>query len=158
MSNTKKHMREYGIFHFPVAIIRNATHNKRQIVLSRGYLFSIARSSTVAFYKLISYNGGNYGGRKQPELELKVRMLNINKGYNKAIMEQCQSLSEYMQYVDKVRTYAETMPIQEAVEQSVTESICNLMETMKLSLSQAMDALKIPAEDRSMYAARIQRQ
>ena len=60
---------------------------------------------------------------EQPELELKVQMLNINIGYNKAIMDQCQTLSEYMQYVNKVRTYAETMPIQEAVEQAVTESI-----------------------------------
>lgn len=60
---------------------------------------------------------------EQPELELKVQMLNINIGYNKAILDQCQTLSEYMQYVNKVRTYAETMPIQEAVEQAVTESI-----------------------------------
>ena len=60
---------------------------------------------------------------EQPELELKVQMLNINIGYNKAIMDQCQTLSEYMQYVNKVRTYAETMPIQEAVEQAVKESI-----------------------------------
>ena len=49
--------------------------------------------------------------------------------------------------------------LRQAERQGYTEeSICNLMETMKLSLSQAMDALKIPAEDRSMYAARIQRQ
>lgn len=141
---------------------------------------------------------------EQPELELKVRMLNINEGYNTSTVEQCKLLYEYMQYVNKVRKYSINKPIQEAVELAVTESIkqgilsdflnkfrqeaiqmsifeydeekeirllrqaerqgyteesiCNLMETMKLSLNQAMDALKIPAEDRSMYAARIQRQ
>lgn len=167
---------------------------------------------------VVFYNGVEWQGEYQilklsdlylhqeehPQLELKVQMLNINKGYNKHVIEQCKLLSEYMQYVDKVRTHSKTMPLQKAVEQAVTESIqqgilsdflnkfrqeaiqmsifeyneeetlrlirqderqqgveesiCNLMETMKLNLNQAMDALKIPAEDRSMYAARIQRQ
>lgn len=159
-----------------------------------------------------------------PELELTVCMLNINKGYNDTLMEQCKLLSEYMQYVDKVRTYAEKQPIQEAVERAVTEClregilaeflskyrreaiqvsiyeydeekelrllrqaerqgalkegieqgiergrqqgrqegiedvIRSLMENMKLSLNQAMDALNIPAEEQPMYAARIRQQ
>ena len=58
-----------------------------------------------------------------PELELTVCVLNINKGYNHAILEQCRLLSEYVQYVDKVRTYARNMPLDEAVEQAVTESL-----------------------------------
>lgn len=149
-----------------------------------------------------------------PELELKVCLLNINRGYNDAIMEQCRLLSEYMQYVDKVRTLAAAMPIDEAVERAVTESIRqgiladfltkyrreavqvsifeydeeremrlmremerkywlqegiqegrqaentlhirNLMETMKLTLEQAMDALKIPMEEQDFYTAKIQ--
>ncbi len=120
----------------------------------------------------------------------------------------CQILSEYTQYVEKVRAYAESMSIEDAVEYAVAESIQqgiltdfltkyrqeaiqmsifeydeekemrllrqaeregarqenmeealrNLMETMKLNLNQAMDALKIPAEERSIYTARIQKQ
>lgn len=145
---------------------------------------------------------------QHPELELKIRMLNINQGYNQTIMKHCQILSEYAQYVEKVRTYADNMSIEDAVEYAVTESIKqgiltefltkyrqaaiqmsifeydeekeirllrqaeregarqenmevalrNLMETMKLNLNQAMDALKIPAEERSIYTARIQKQ
>lgn len=60
-----------------------------------------------------------------PELELKVRMLNINIGYNQTIMEQCRILSEYMQYVDTVRKYAAIMPTPVAVDQAVTECIKN---------------------------------
>ena len=151
-----------------------------------------------------------------PELELTVCMLNINTGYNSTLMEQCKLLSEYMQYVNKVRTYAEKQLIQEAVDRAVTEClregilveflskyrreaiqvsiyeydeekelrllrqaerqgaleegiergrrqgiedvILNLMDTMKLSLNQAMDAMKIPKEEQPMYAARIHKE
>lgn len=41
---------------------------------------------------------------------------------------------------------------------NIEEALRNLMETMKLNLNQAMDALKIPAEERSIYTARIQKQ
>lgn len=36
---------------------------------------------------------------------------------------QCQTLGEYMQYVDKVRSYASTLPISEAVDRAVDECI-----------------------------------
>lgn len=60
-----------------------------------------------------------------PELELTVCMLNINKGYNNEILKQCNLLSEYIQYVDLVKTYAKSLPIEEAVELAVTEAIEN---------------------------------
>ena len=60
---------------------------------------------------------------KTPELELKVLMININHGKNTELLEQCRLLKEYMQYVERVRTYAEKLPIEEAVEQAVTECI-----------------------------------
>lgn len=147
-----------------------------------------------------------------PELELKVRMLNINTGYNQALIEQCQILSEYMQFVNLIRKYIKILPIHQAVDHAVNEcihtgilvdfltrykqeaiqmsifeydeekalrlirqderqegieegirqgvenGIRSLMENMKLSLNQAMDALNIPAEEQPMYAARIRKQ
>ena len=59
----------------------------------------------------------------EPELELTMRMLNINTGYNQEIMEQCQILSEYTQYVDAVRSYTDSMPISEAVHHAVADCI-----------------------------------
>ena len=59
----------------------------------------------------------------EPELELKVLMLNINFGHNKELMEKCRTLREYSQYVDRVRKYAKRMQIEEAVERAVTECI-----------------------------------
>ena len=43
----------------------------------------------------------------EPNLELKVLTLNINEGHNPELMEQCQILREYAQYVEKVRENAE---------------------------------------------------
>lgn len=59
----------------------------------------------------------------EPELELKVLMLNINLGHNKDLMEKCRTLKEYSQYVERVRKYAKSMRIEEAVERAVTECI-----------------------------------
>ena len=58
-----------------------------------------------------------------PELELKVTMLNINFGKNSELMKKCKTLFEYMQYVEKVRKYTAIMSISQAVERAVNESI-----------------------------------
>ena len=49
--------------------------------------------------------------------------LNINVGHNKKLMEECQTLREYAQYVAKVRRYSEEMELNTAVECAVSESI-----------------------------------
>ena len=58
-----------------------------------------------------------------PQLELLVTMLNINLGTNSDIVNKCQPLLEYMQYVEKVRKYTSIMNINMAVEKAVNESI-----------------------------------
>lgn len=60
---------------------------------------------------------------EEPELELKVLMLNINPGKNEELLGRCRTLKEYMQYVEKVRTYAAEMELSKAVERSVEECI-----------------------------------
>ena len=63
----------------------------------------------------------NFSG--EPNLELRVITFNVNEGHNKELMEQCQTLKEYAQYVAKVRRYSEEMELNEAVERAVDESI-----------------------------------
>lgn len=58
-----------------------------------------------------------------PKLELKVLTINVNAGHNKELMEQCQILREYAQYVEKVRFYAKENDLDEAVERAVCECI-----------------------------------
>ena len=61
--------------------------------------------------------------RDDPELELTVTVYNINYGFNKEIMDACQTLKEYAMYVEQVRTYTRQIPLAEAVEKAVDHCI-----------------------------------
>ena len=56
-------------------------------------------------------------------LELTAVMLNINQGHNEKLKGLCKSLKDYSEYTARVREYADTMPINEAVEQAICECI-----------------------------------
>lgn len=56
-------------------------------------------------------------------LELKIIMLNINPGYNESLKSACKTLADYTEYTNRVRTYAKSMKIEEAVERAITECI-----------------------------------
>ena len=60
---------------------------------------------------------------KDPMLDLKVLMLNVNQGHNPELMEACHTLWEYAEYTGRVRKYAKEQPIAEAVERAITECI-----------------------------------
>ena len=52
-------------------------------------------------------------------------MLNINKGHNQAIMDKCQALSQYSDFIAKVKEYNLSLPIREAVDKAVEYAISN---------------------------------
>ena len=58
-----------------------------------------------------------------PSLELIVTTFNVNAGHNTKLMSHCQILKEYSIYVAKVRSFAEQMPLDDAVQKAVTECI-----------------------------------
>ena len=58
-----------------------------------------------------------------PALELAAIMLNINSGHNETLKNTCKSLKDYSEYTRRVREYAEVRPLEEAVEQAITECI-----------------------------------
>ena len=58
-----------------------------------------------------------------PKLELEVLTININEGHNPELMEQCQTLKEYAQYVKCVRRYAKKFELSDAVELAVDDCI-----------------------------------
>jgi hypothetical protein len=59
----------------------------------------------------------------EPELELKVTVLNINSGNNAELLEKCKTLKDYSIYVERVREYAKEMPKEEAVDKAVDTCI-----------------------------------
>ena len=75
-----------------------------------------------------------------PKLELEVLTLNINEGHNPELMEQCQTLREYAQYVACVRRYAKEFELNEAVKLAVDECIRNniLSEFLRANKSEVI--------------------
>ena len=108
-----------------------------QKLVDRKSLYASSLQKIPAPYFIVFYNGTekqeeywenslsdayeNLNG--EPKLELKVITLNINEGHNRELLEQCQTLREYAQYVTKVRKYAKEMNLDEAVERTVNECI-----------------------------------
>ena len=76
----------------------------------------------------------------EPKLELEVLTININEGLNKELMEQCQTLREYAQYVHCVRKYAKELDLNEAVKLAVDECIRNdiLSEFLRANKSEVI--------------------
>lgn len=56
-------------------------------------------------------------------LELEAVMLNVNRNHNPRLMEACQDLKDYAEYVDRVRKYAREQNLEDAVEQAIRECI-----------------------------------
>ena len=52
-----------------------------------------------------------------------VTVLNVNEGHNAELMQHCNTLNEYAQYVARVRHYAADMSLDQAVERAVDECI-----------------------------------
>lgn len=67
------------------------------------------------------------------------------------IAERTRYLKENPEGVEEMCKVMEDMR-NEVVQRTVLQNIKNLMETMKLSAEQAMDALKVSESDRTKYA------
>lgn len=61
----------------------------------------------------------------EPDLELKITMLNINEGHNQELAKKSPTLHQYMIFVDTVRKYQAAMEFADALEQAVNECIRN---------------------------------
>lgn len=80
----------------------------------------------------------------EPKLELIVTVLNVNVGHNAELMQHCNTLNEYAQYVARVRHYAADMSLDQAVERAVDECVregilaefltCNRNEVISMSI------------------------
>ena len=61
----------------------------------------------------------------EPELELVVKVLNINAEMNYTIKEHCKKLKDYCTYVEKIREYKRDMSTGKAVENAIDYCIAN---------------------------------
>ena len=130
---------EHQSTYSPNMALRNLFYISRELekLTSRQTLYGPKRVMVPTPRFIVFYNGSDTSWERKvsklsdayeqktdyPELELLVTMLNINLGKNSEIMNKCQTLLEYMQYVEKVRKYTSIMNINMAVEKAVNESI-----------------------------------
>lgn len=56
-----------------------------------------------------------------PDIAVRVKMLNINYGRNKELLDACKPLKEYAWLVQRIRKYGQKMEIEEAVDQAINE-------------------------------------
>ena len=57
----------------------------------------------------------------ESDVEVRVRMININKGYNRELMSACKPLSEYAWFIEKIREYSGDYETEEAVDLAIDE-------------------------------------
>ena len=55
----------------------------------------------------------------EPDIEVKTRMININHGKNKKLMESCKPLAEYAWFVEEIRNNRKNMDIGTAIDQAI---------------------------------------
>lgn len=83
-----------------------------------------------------------YTNEPDPQLELKVTMININSNNNQQILDKCPTLREYMLYVEHIRRYLSLpdMSLETAVEYAVSECIKNniLADFLRQNRSEAI--------------------
>ena len=61
----------------------------------------------------------------EPDLDLKITILNINEGHNMELAAKSPTLHQYMIFVDSIRKYQEQMKFELAIEKAVDECIQN---------------------------------
>lgn len=55
-----------------------------------------------------------------PDIEVRVRMININYGHSQELLDRCEPLKEYSWFIAEVRTNAQTMEIEDAVDLAIS--------------------------------------
>ena len=69
----------------------------------------------------------------QPELELTVRVLNINPVYNEVLLESCTILKQYMQFITKVRECIDSLAAK------TSDTPLPYMDRLRVAISEAVD-------------------
>ena len=59
--------------------------------------------------------------QENPNLEVIVKVKNINMGNSRELFEKCRPMRDYMIFVDKVRRYSQEQTLEDAVEQTIRE-------------------------------------
>ena len=87
-----------------------------------------------------------------PDAELSVRVLNVNYGHNKELMDKCKTLSEYSVFIETVNRYKKLYPLEVAINMAIEHCIENdvLAEFLTSHEAEVLDMLALKF-DRKKY-------
>ena len=135
--NVYEHQSSYNP-NMPVRMLSYLGMLYRKHVLKSGRMIYGAKPVAVPLPKLAVFYNGNEDvpdetilhlhdafpkgvDKNLADVNVRVRMLNINYDHNRALMEACKPLSEYAWFVDKVREYKNAMDLEAAIDKTLNE-------------------------------------
>ena len=108
-------------------------------------------------YSTLKLSSAYRNKEEAPQLELQVQVININLGFNAELMDACQILKEYAQFVAEVRKQAKVYPNRQAIVQAVDVCIKKdilkefLLENKKEVIDMVFFEYDAEAEKRVIY-------
>ena len=108
-------------------------------------------------YSTLKLSSAYRNKEEAPQLELQVQIININLGFNAELMDACQILKEYAQFVAEVREQAKVYPNRQAIVQAVDVCIKKdilkefLLENKKEVIDMVFFEYDAEAEKRVIY-------
>lgn len=109
------------------------------------------------WYSTLKLSSAYRNKEEAPQLELQVQIININLGFNAELMDACQILKEYAQFVAEVRKQAKVYPNRQAIVQAVDVCIKKdilkefLLENKKEVIDMVFFEYDAEAEKRVIY-------
>lgn len=103
--------------------------NKLQMLDTPHFVVFYNGTDPLPEYSTLKLSSAYRNKEEAPQLELQVQVININLGFNSELMDACQILKEYAQFVAEVREQAKVYPNRQAIVQAV--DVCIRRDILK---------------------------
>ncbi|WP_419092835.1 hypothetical protein [Waltera sp.] len=131
--------------------------NKLQMLDTPHFVVFYNGTDPLPEYSTLKLSSAYRNKEEIPQLELQVQIININLGFNAELMDACQILKEYAQFVAEVRKQAKVYPNRQAIVQAVDVCIKKdilkefLLENKKEVIDMVFFEYDAEAEKRVIY-------
>ena len=131
--------------------------NKLQMLDTPHFVVFYNGTDPLPEYSTLKLSSAYRNKEETPQLELQVQIININLGFNVELMDACQILKEYAQFVAEVRKQAKVYPNRQAIVQAVDVCIKKdilkefLLENKKEVIDMVFFEYDAEAEKRVIY-------
>jgi len=131
--------------------------NKLQMLDTPHFVVFYNGTDPLPEYSTLKLSSAYRNKEEAPQLELQVQVININLGFNSELMDACQILKEYAQFVAEVREQAKVYPNRQAIVQAVDVCIRRdilkefLLENKKEVIDMVFFEYDAEAEKRVIY-------